>query len=101
DQQDRRAALAQLVDRVEELVDDDGRETHRDLVHHQHARLAHKPSAECQHLLLAARQRARGLRQALAEPGERADDVVELRTTASLRAASTGTNRYLDVVAHA
>ena len=45
-------------------------EPRRRLVEDQHARLGHQPARDHEHLLLAARERARGLRAAVAEPRE-------------------------------
>src|SRR6266550_6913179 len=61
DQDDRRSLLAQRADRARDLLHQQRREPHRRLVHEDDARLRHQASGDRQHLLLAARKRARKL----------------------------------------
>jgi len=57
-------------DSLEDLVGDRGRKPHRRLVEHEELGRRREPAADRKHLLLAARQRARGLVGALGEHGE-------------------------------
>ena len=59
-----------VLDDAEDRLDQDGRESHGRLVEQQQARARHQRAADGQHLLLAARERAALLRDALAQPRE-------------------------------
>ena len=59
-----------LLDRLEDLLDQDRREPERRLVEQQEPRPGHQRPADREHLLLAARQRAALLVGPLAEPRE-------------------------------
>ena len=77
-------SLATLRDDLVQLFDDDRRETHRQLVEEEERRVGGEAARHREHLLLAARQRARELRAPLAEPREPAvRDLLDL-------AAATG-----------
>src|SRR3990170_2503846 len=69
-EQDREALLVQPPDRLHDLIDHDGSEPERRLVHHDERRVHHQPARDHEHLLLAAGQRAGELCPALGEPGE-------------------------------
>ena len=60
----------QFLDRLEDELDDEGREAQRRLVEQEQARTRHQGAGDCQHLLLAARQRTAALRLALLEDGK-------------------------------
>ena len=76
DQQDR---AVEAGDGREDLLDHLRRQTHARLVEQQQARARHQRAAERQHLLLAARQRARGLPPTLGEAREHREDALEIR----------------------
>jgi hypothetical protein len=79
DQQD--AHLLLLVDAAQDAEDldhDQRRQAERRLVEQHQARLQHQRARDRQHLLLAARQRAGLLLDALLEPREIAEDAVAL-----------------------
>src|SRR6266851_9878967 len=62
-QQNRDAAPGDLGEQVADLVYDEGSQSFGGLVDHDEFRVAHQRAANCQHLLLAARQHAgRGVR---------------------------------------
>ena len=90
DDQDRGPlALVQLADDPEDLGDDERRETERRLVEEQEPRPLHHRAREREHLLLAARERARLLGPALLQPREvveHAAEVVAQRAAAGVRA---------------
>ena len=71
---------SQPVDVLEELLDDGGRQAHRDLVEQQDLGVAQQRPRQREHLLLAAGERSRPLVDALAQPGEG----LEARLEASL-----------------
>ena len=80
DQQHRHALGAQARDDAEHLVDQDGRQAHRGLVKQHHLGVHHHGARHRQHLLLAARERARELRAAFLQAREvlhRALDVAD------------------------
>src|SRR5574341_2413662 len=66
-EQDRHAVRVDPPDRLEDLVDHDGRQPERGLVQHEERREGHEAAADGQHLLLAPGERARALLGALAE----------------------------------
>ena len=55
----RGALLVDRLDDVEDLLDEGRREAHRGLVHAQELRSGHQRAPHGDHLLLAARKRAR------------------------------------------
>ena len=63
-------ARVELGDDLEDLLDDERREPERGLVEQQQLRPAHQRARDGEHLLLAARQRAAALVQALLEARE-------------------------------
>src|SRR6185312_851606 len=62
----------------EDLLDHQGRKAERRLVEKKHARPEHESAGESEHLLLAARERARGLAAALPQHGEVAVDALHV-----------------------
>src|SRR3989454_3311059 len=74
DEQDRLALGLQAGDGAADLGDDERREALGGLVHQQHARVAHQSARDGEHLLLAARERARRLLGALREPRKQLED---------------------------
>jgi hypothetical protein len=54
-----RRGLPQLLQRLRQLFEDDRRQAPRRLVEDEDFRLHHQRTADCQHLLFAARQRLR------------------------------------------
>ena len=77
DDQQRRAGVADRLERAVHLVDDDRRETERELVGDQQPRLLDEHARERQHALLAARERAGELLAPLTEPREQLVRLVE------------------------
>ena len=65
DQEHRHTVLAQLFDDVEDLLDDDRRQTQRWLVEQQQLGLAHQRAADGEHLLFTAGHGAAALVEAL------------------------------------
>src|SRR5438552_377665 len=78
DEHDGEAAPRQLADDARDLAHDDGREPQRRLVEEQALGLRHEPAPDGQHLLLASRERAAALLDALAQPREELVDVFEV-----------------------
>src|SRR5438094_7503695 len=70
DEQDRRALLVEPLDHPHDLFDDEGRQPPGRLVEHEEPRTRHERACDAEHLLLAARERARALRLSLTEDGE-------------------------------
>ena len=70
-------------DELVQLLDDERGQAHRQLVEQQQRRVGGEGAGHRQHLLLAARQRAGELADALAQPGEAGEgpvlDVAERR----------------------
>ena len=62
---------------IEELLDDHGSQTQRQLVDHQQLRARQQRLCECQHLLLAAREVSRFLCPPLTEHGEEAKGTLD------------------------
>ena len=89
--------VADRLERAVHLVDDDRRETERQLVGDQQARLLHEHPRERQHALLTARQRARQLRAPLAEPREQRVRLVERAPRTPARPAAAP-ERELEVL---
>ena len=85
---------------VHEALDRHGGEAEGELVDHEEPGFAHHDPRQRQHLLLAARQRARGLVETGLELGEEADGVVEGRLGAR-RLTPEGVAADADVLAHA
>src|SRR6185436_16143234 len=79
DQEDAGAGGVHCTDAAEDLLDDDRREAERGFVHAKEARLGHEGAREGEHLLLAARKRAGGLRGALAQAGKACHGTLEER----------------------
>src|SRR5271165_466402 len=67
DEHDGHAVAAQRSEHGQQLLDDDGRQTERQLVDQQQLRTGHQAAADRAHLLLAAGERARELFGALAQ----------------------------------
>src|SRR5579883_507436 len=97
DQQNREALAVQSADQGEHLLYQKRRQAERRLIEDEQLRLAHHAAADCQHLLLAARQRAGVLRPALLQAGEDGDDVVEVLLPAG---AATAVAAELEVLAN-
>src|SRR5256885_2519717 len=99
DQQDGRALAVDVTNDVEDLVDEDGRQSERGLVEEQHLGLGHQPAGDGQHLLLAAREGAANLVQALPDPWEERQDV--LLVTADPVPVVTPVGPQAEIVSHA
>src|SRR5439155_5892343 len=98
DQQHGGALRIDLRDGVENRPHQERRETQRRLVEQQQARLRHQAAGDGEHLLLAARERACGLADALAEPWkERQTPLQVLRTVA---AGAPGIAAHAQVLEH-
>jgi len=78
DEHDGEAPARQLANGARDLAHDDGGEAERRLVEEQALGLGHEPAPDGQHLLLAARERAAALLEALAEPRKELVHVVEI-----------------------
>src|SRR5437867_4425295 len=78
DEDDGEAAARQLADGARDLAHDDGSEAERRLVEEEALGLGHEPAPDGEHLLLAARQGAAALLEALAEPGKQLVDTLEI-----------------------
>ena len=89
DQQDRPALGLELGDGLEDPLDHQRRQAERRLVEQEQARPAHERPPDRQHLLLAARQRAAGLAQPLAEQREQLEHHLEVLGRGLLVAAAT------------
>src|SRR6266508_1046911 len=70
DEEDGGPVAIELGDDVEDLGDDQRRQAERGLVHQQEARSRHEGARDREHLLLAARERARHLLTALLQSRE-------------------------------
>src|SRR5690606_23686462 len=70
DQEDGHPLTAQLLDDLEDLLNDDGRQPQRGFVHQQHAGFAHQCPADRQHLLFPAGHGAGPLLIALLQSGK-------------------------------
>ena len=91
------AALSSREHAVD-LLHQDRREPHRRLVEQQRARAAHQRARHGQHLLLAARERAAGLLEPLAQAREDVEHAVEVARDTGLVAAGPGAEA--EVLAH-
>ena len=76
-QQNAGALRVDVLDDVEDFLHQHRRQTHRGFIHQQERGLGHQRAANRQHLLLAARQRAAQLLQALFQAGKAAKDAIE------------------------
>src|SRR6266571_7618193 len=77
-QEDGRALPVDVADRREDLLDEHGRQAHARLVEQQEPRARHQGAPDCQHLLLASRERARDLRDPLPETREQLEDTLQV-----------------------
>ena len=103
DEQDGRARLAERREEPHDLLHDEGRQAERRLVAQEQPRPAHQRAADGEHLLLAARQRARELRAPLAQHGKQAIGLVHARRRAARRKSRAAGQRVaaqLEVVEH-
>src|ERR1039457_2459028 len=79
DEKDRQSlALVEIGDDLEDLLDDERRQTERRLVQEQKTRPAHQRPRDRQHLLLAAGKRSAALGRALLEAGKKCEDAREV-----------------------
>src|SRR5207237_2220834 len=76
---DRGALAVDVLDRLEDLLDEDRREAERRLVEQQHPRLGHERAPDREHLLLAAGERSAELRGPFLEAREEREDTVDIR----------------------
>src|SRR3954447_5190256 len=97
DEQDRRALLVDLGDRLVDPLHQDRRDAHRRLVEEQQLGVGHQRAPDGEHLLLAARHRARLLLLALLETREQLEDTVHVVVHARV-AAQVGAE--VEVLAH-
>ena len=77
-QEDRHALTVDVADRVEDLLDQDRRQPHARLVQQEEPGVRHERTADREHLLLAAREGAGHLTDALGEPREEGEDALEV-----------------------
>ena len=85
-----------LLDDLEAPLDEDRCEAHRRLVHEHQLRARHERPAHRDHLLLAARERARELRAALVEEREERIHVLEVLG----RPAAVQVRAHLQILEH-
>jgi hypothetical protein len=78
DEQDRRPLTVDRADRVEDLLDQHGRQSHRRLVQQEQPGTPHEGAADGQHLLLTARQRAGHLGDALLQAREQREHPLQV-----------------------
>lgn len=86
----RGAVAVDLLDDVEDLLDDDGREAQRRLVQQQKPRAAHDGARDGEHLLFTAGQGTPCLTTPLCEDGKEVEDVIEVAGDAFLVATQKG-----------
>src|SRR5262245_52883530 len=86
DQENGKAFLFQLADRLPYALDDDGCESFGRLVHDQAVRIGHETAADGQHLLLAARQCPGALVAPFREAREQRIDPLQIPTMTILAA---------------
>src|SRR6266511_362369 len=98
DQHDRLSFGPELGDGAADLSDELRRQPFRELIHQQHPRVAHKRASDREHLLLAARERARDLGVPLSQPRKQLEHALErpARAAAVLQAL----RRHHQVLAH-
>src|SRR5262249_2537525 len=97
DEDDRRAAAIDLLERLEDPLHRQRRQSEARLVEQEKPRARHEPAPDGAHLLLAARERAGELPFTLAQPRkESEDDLERLVPPAPVRGAAA----QLQVVAH-
>src|SRR5919198_593120 len=98
-EENRDSLLVDLLDDLEDLLDEDGREAHRRLVQHEELRASHQRPPDRAHLLLAARECPRLLASPFVEPRkERVDPLEILPDAASVRALE---GAHLEILEHA
>src|SRR5207245_443135 len=90
DEEHGHALAIELADRVEDLPDDDRRESERRLVEEEQLRPRHEGARDREHLLLAARERPAELPPPLGEDRKQRADVVEVAPDAVLVIAREG-----------
>ena len=76
-QEDRRPRPGEAMNDVEDLICDQGREAQAGLVQEEQARARHEGPPDGHHLLLAPRERGRGLRGPLAKLREPPEDLLD------------------------
>src|SRR3954464_1072937 len=72
-------ARVEFADRVEDLAHDDRRKSERGLIQQEEARARHQGAGDCQHLLLAAGERAAALMQPLLQTREELEHLLAVR----------------------
>jgi len=98
DEEDRKAAVTDRLERREDEVDDGRRQPQGRLVQEQHRRLRHQGASDRELLLLAARERARGPLAELLEDGKERVDVGQI--AAPLGASSPACESEPQVLLH-
>lgn len=96
-QQDRHAGLVHLADDREDLVHQNGSQTHGGFVQQEHLRAGHECPSHGKHLLFAAGQGARHLSAALLQPGEA---LVHIRDAVIKLRRGAGEGSHLQVFLH-
>src|SRR5882672_3177428 len=84
DKQDSCALTFDFIDRFEDRVNDERRESQRRLVKQQQARLGHQRAADGEHLLFTARKRSRFLRLSLFQTRKHLKRPLHLRRNRAL-----------------
>ena len=102
DEQNGRARLAERREEPHDLLHDEGRQAERRLVAQEQPRPAHQRAADGEHLLLAARQRARELRAPPVQHGKQAIGLLHARVEPAPEVAAAGQSvaAQLEVVEH-
>ena len=78
DEQHGRTLPVDLDDDIEDRLDQNRRESHRRFIEQEQRRMRHQRPADRQHLLLAARHRARLLRLPLGKARKKGEDAIEV-----------------------
>src|SRR5437867_4838728 len=84
DQENRHSLAVDVADRVEDLLDEDGSQPHARLVEQQEPWVRHERPPDREHLLLAAREGAGYLSQALGQPWKQSEDPLEIGANAGV-----------------
>ena len=96
DEQNGRPLAVYLYDPIKDVLHQDGRQSHRRLVHQQQPWAGHHSAAGSQHLLLTATQSSPHLAPALLEAREERKDVLQILGNG--RAVVTGVGAHIQIL---